>query len=78
MLDNFKQNFIRTFGVFNKKPIIAELIGNGKFVSAKLEVEPHSDYAVRDKFGYSGAVEFLRVIVEFVKEYDFRHINEMP
>ena len=78
MLDNFEQNFIGTLRVFNEKPIITELIGHGKFMSVKLEIESHSDYAVCDKFGYLNLVEFFGVFVEIVEKHDFGQINKMP
>ena len=77
MRDNFEQNFVGTIRVLNEKPIIAELISNGKFMPVKLEIEPHFDHAVHEKFGDFRAVELFRVVVKVVEKDDFGHINEM-
>ncbi len=78
MVDYLKQNFFRAIGVFDEEQVIAELIIDGKFMTLKLEVEPHSDYAVRDKFGNFRARERFEMLAEFIEKYDFRHIYEMP
>ena len=78
MFDNLKQNLIGTRGIFDEKPIIAELISNGKPVPAKLKIKPHFDYAVRDKFGYLNIVEFFGMFVNLIKKHDFGQINKMP
>ena len=60
MVAHFEQNFLGTIRVFDKKPVIAELIVDGKFMPAIFEIEPHFDHAVRDKFGNFRAFQILR------------------
>ena len=78
MIDDFEQNFIGTIRVLNKKPVIAKLIRDIKFVSAKGKFEPHFQNAVRDIFGNFRAFQIFDVIGNFVEKNYFRHIHEMP
>lgn len=78
MIGDFEQNFVGTTRVFNKKPIIAVLIIDGKFMTFKFEIEPHFHYAVRDKFGNFRAFKFFNVIGNLIEKNDFRHIDKMP
>ena len=78
MINHFKQNFVRTIRVTDKKPVIAELIVDRKLMPAKIEIEPHFQNAVGDKFDYFRTFELFNVVCKFVKKDGFRQINKMP
>lgn len=77
MFANFKQNFVRARRVVNKKPVIAVLIVDGEFVTAKVEIEPNFRYPICDKPGHVRAVQSGSVIAQNVKKNCFGQIREI-
>ena len=78
MVAHFEQDFFGTISVLDEKPVIAQLVVDGKLMPAIFEIEPHLNYAVRDKLSDFRAIEFFRMVGNFVKKDGFGHIGKMP
>lgn len=78
MLCDFKQYFIWTTGIFNKKPIISELIVDGKFLSAIFKIEPNFSHPIGNKSCNQRAFELRRMVAQNIEKNGFRQLGELP
>lgn len=68
MLDNFKQNFIRTIGIVYRKTIIAALIIDGKFLIPIFKIEPDFSYPIGNKSDFHRAFKLFGDCAQLVKK----------